>query len=296
MAFCKQCGSPVEGSFCAKCGTKLDAPITPGAPPAQFPPPQAPPAASPVVIPSPAAPTKKGRFIFWALGGCLVLVIIFVIVVFSTCGYFAHKVGFDSNLLQKKPELAVAKMLVSANPDLEFVSMDEDRGIIRVREKKTGKELTVDLENAKNGKIVFSDEKNKRFEIKTQGEGENAGVEIKSSEGTMKMGANAAGQLPNWLPSYPGAESAGAMVLDTENGKAASCSFKSKDSVEAIGAYYETALKGAGFEVQKTTTPAANRGSMIILSASEHRTQRKANVTASSSEAGTIINLTFEGK
>jgi len=292
MAFCKQCGSPVEGSFCAKCGAKLDAPSTPGASPAQ-----APPAASPVTIPSPAVPApKKGRFIFWALGGCLVLVIIVVIVVFSTCGYFAHKVGFDSELLQKKPELAVAKMLISANPDLEFVSIDEDRGIIRVREKKTGKELTIDLENAKNGKIVFSDEKNKSLEIQTQGEGENAGVEIKSSEGTMKMGANAAGQLPNWLHSYPGAESAGAMVFNTEKGNAGSCSFKSKDSVEAIGAYYETALKGAGLEVQKTITQIPDRGSMIILSASENGTQRKANVTVSRSEESTIINLSFEGK
>lgn len=39
MPFCKNCGSPVEGQFCAKCGTPLaapaQAPYTPPAPPEQ---------------------------------------------------------------------------------------------------------------------------------------------------------------------------------------------------------------------------------------------------------------------
>ncbi len=40
MPFCKNCGSPVEGQFCAKCGTPLaesGAPSTPGQPPVQTP-------------------------------------------------------------------------------------------------------------------------------------------------------------------------------------------------------------------------------------------------------------------
>jgi hypothetical protein len=303
MAFCRQCGSPVDGAFCPKCGAKMDAPGTPGAPPPQPPPsPAAPPAqASPapppyVAPPSSAAPppTKKGRWIFWTLGGCLLLIIIGVIIAFSTCTYFAHKAGLDSGLLQNKPELAIVKMLVSANPDLELVSIDEDRGIIRVREKKTGKELTVDLENAKKGKIVFSDENNKKVEIQTQGEGANAGLEIKSDEGSVKFGANAAGQLPNWLPSYPGAEAAGGMMLNAEKGNGGSCTFKSKDSIEAVGAYYENALKSAGFEVKKV--PMQGQVSMIMLDASDSKTQRKASVAATHSPDGTMINLTYEGK
>lgn len=288
MVFCTSCGSPVEGAFCTKCGAKVDAQGAPGAPSPQAPPP----AASPVVIPAQAP--KKGRFIFWALGGCAVLIVIAVIIVFSTCHFFAHKAGLDLGLMQKNPGLAVAKMVAAANPDIEVVSVDEGRGIIRVRDKKTGKDLTMDLKDAQKGKISFIDDQNKKVEIETHGEGNNAALEIHSSEGTVRMGTNVAGQLPNWLPSYPGAESAGTMAFNT--GKTGACALKTKDSVEAVAAFYENALKSAGFEVQKTLTQNTGQGSMAILSASDKKTQRTANVTAAHSEEGTVINLAFETK
>jgi hypothetical protein len=296
MTFCVHCGSPVEGAFCAKCGAKVDAPGAPGAPPAQVPPPQVPHAASPIVIPPPPAQApKKGRFIFWALGGCLALIVIAVILIFSTGIFIAKKTGIDIGLMQKDPGLAVAKMLATSNPDIEVLSIDEDRGIIRVRDKKTGKTLTMDLKDAKNGKFVFLDDQNRRVEIQSRGEGDNAGLEIRSDDGTMSLGANA-GRLPNWLPSYPGAEAAGGMGFSAEKGDAGSCAFKSKDSAEDVIAFYENALKNAGFEVEKSTNQMPGQGSMIALSASDPNTQRRANVTALSGDGGTTINFAFEGK
>lgn len=55
MAFCKNCGAPVEGQFCAKCGTPAAAPAAgaaPAPPPAQ---PYAQAAATPAAQPTPAA-------------------------------------------------------------------------------------------------------------------------------------------------------------------------------------------------------------------------------------------------
>jgi hypothetical protein len=291
MAFCRQCGSPVEGAFCTKCGAKVDAPGAPGVPP-----PQSPAAASPIVIPTPPAQApKKGRFIFWALGGCLVLIVIAVVILFSTGIFIAKKTGIDIGLMQKDPGLAVAKMLATSNPDLEVLSIDEDRGIIRVRNKKTGKDLIMDLKDAKNGKIAFLDDKNQRVELRTRGEGDNATLEIQSSEGSVRIGANA-GRLPSWLPSYPGTEAGGGVEFYSEKGDSGSCSFKSKDSAEAISAFYENALKNAGFEVQKSITQIPGQGSMIILSAENDSVQRKVNVTAIRGEGDTTINLAFEGK
>jgi hypothetical protein len=293
MAFCVHCGSFVEGAFCTKCGAKADAPEAPGAPP----PPPVPPAASPVVIPAPPAQApKKGRFIFWALGGCLALVIIAAIIVFSTGIFIAHKAGLDTGLMKNNPGLAIAKMMVSSNPDLEIVSVDEDRGILRVREKKTGKTMTVDLENAQKGKIVFTDEKNQKVEIQTHGDGDNAAVEIQSPDGAVRMGADAKGRLPGWLPAYPNAESSGAFEFNANEGKSGSFSFKSKDSVETVAAFYEKALKSAGFEIQKSLSQIPGQGSIVIISASDSKTQRTANVTAARMEEGTTINLAFEAK
>jgi hypothetical protein len=244
---------------------------------------------------TPAAPAqapKKGRFIFWILGGCLGLIAISAILFFAAGTYIFHKIGFDRGLLEKKPELAVVKMMVSANPDLEILSIDEGRGIIQVREKKSGKTLTVNMEDARHGKISFIDDQNKKVDIRTQGEGDDASVEIQSDKGSMRMGSKAAVPLPNWLPSYPGAIAAGGMAFNEADGKSGSCSLKTNDSVQAVSKFYENALKSAGFEVQTN----AAQGSMIILSASDNSTPRKADVTLVHGEEGTLITLSFRDK
>lgn len=285
MAFCAQCGSPVEGAFCSKCGAKTDAPDSPGAPV----PPVAP-LDPPIVIPPPAKTPKKGRFIFWALGGCLLLIIIAAIILFSTGLIVAHKVGLDSGT----PGVAIAKLLLSNNPEVEVLSVDEDSGVIRVRDRKTGKILTVDMKDAQKGKIVLTDENNQKMEIKTQGEGNNATVEIQSADGSLRIGAGDKGQLPSWLPPYPNAESSGAMGFNSNQGKSGSFSFKSKDSVATVAAFYEEALKSAGFQIEKSLSEIPGQGSIMSISASDAKTRRTANMTAARTEEGTTINLAFE--
>jgi len=290
MAFCVQCGSPVEGGFCSKCGAKVDAPEIPGA---QIPPPA--PAASPIVIPpATAQKPKKGHFLFWALGGCLGLILVAVIISFFAFSYFAHRVGLDSRSLTKNPGIAIAKVLIGSNPDVELISADEDSGVIRVRDKKTGKTMTVDLENAKKGRIVFTDEHNQQVEIKTQGEGDNSTVEIRSADGNMRIGTGDNIHLPGWLPPYPNAESSGATTFNTNQGKSGACSFRSKDSVEKIAAFYEQALKSAGFQIEKSLSQIPGQGSIAVISASDSKTGRTANMTAARTEEGTSISLAYE--
>ena len=292
MAFCSQCGSPVEGAFCPKCGAKVNAPEVSGAPA-----PPVPPQDSPIVIPPPAEQKpKKGRFIFWALGGCLVLIIIVGIIIFSTGLFIAHKAGLDSGSLTKNPGIAIAKVLLGNNPDVEIISVDEGRGVIRVRDKKTGKTMTMDLENAQKGKIVFTDEKNQKVEITSQGEGNNAAVEIKSADGSLRVGADSKGQLPGWLPAYPNAESSGATGYSANQGKSGLFSFKTKDSVETVAAFYEKSLKSAGFKLEKSQSQIPGQGSIAIISASDSNTHRTANVTVARTEEGTTVHLVFETK
>ena len=290
MAFCMSCGAPVDGAFCTKCGAQVGVSDGPGAQPGQ-----PAPAGSPINLPPPAAPApRKLGPLIWILGGCLGLVVIAGIIAVSTGIFIAHKAGLDPALMKKDPGLAVAKMLASSNPDIEVLSVDEDRSIIRVREKKTGKTMTMNLEDARNGKIVFEDDQNKQVEIQTRGEGEDAAVEITSAEGTMRMGAAASVQLPDWLPSYPGAEGTGTFSVSGAEGKAGSCAFKTSDSVDDVASFYEAALKEAGFEVQKTTTQIPGQGTLIMLGGTDKDGHRTAHVTAAASGEGTTINLVFE--
>lgn len=289
MAFCTNCGTPLEGAFCTKCGAKAGAPSAP-----DLPTPEAAPAGSPIVIPpEPGKTPRKGRLLFWILGGCLGLVALAAILSFVTGAFIFKRLGFDSRLAQKKPELAAVKMMVSANPDLEIVSMDESSGVIWIRNKKTGESLTVNMEDVKNGKIVFTDDRNRKVEIQSRGEGDNAAVSIRSDQGTMEMGAGASIRLPTWLPVYPGAEPAGAAAFSEENGKSGSCAFKSNDSAEQVGAFYEKALRSEGFDVRKNAFSGPAQASMVILEASDKGAQRKATVSVVRSETGTMINLSF---
>jgi hypothetical protein len=292
MAFCTSCGSSVDGEFCGKCGARVAGPAP--AEPQQSVPDYVPPVHQ---TPAPGAP-KKSRFLIWVLLGCGGLIVIAGIIAISTGVFVAYKAkqaGLDPALVQKNPGLAVAKMVASMSPDTEVLSVDEDRGIIRVRDKKTGKMLTMNLEDAKNGKIVFLDENDQKVEIQTRGEGDNASVEVQGPDGTMRMGTMAA-NLPDWLPSYPGAEGKGTYDLNTKDGKAGSYSFQTSDSAESVGRFYEDALKKAGFEVQKNLTQVPGQGSMIILAGTDSASQRTVQVTAASQGEGAHVSLAFEVK
>jgi hypothetical protein len=295
MAYCTKCGAPVSGEYCTHCGAPAGAADASAAPP--------PPSASgPVIIPaSPPAvapSSKKHGPLFWILISFLGLVVIGSILVVAG-GMFlwnkAKQAGVDPALMQRNPGLAVAKMLLSTNPDVEFLEFDENLGIIKVREKKTGKTMTMDLKDAAKGKIVFRDENNQQVEIQAKGEGENASVEIKGPEGSMRMGAGA-GQLPDWLPSYPGSEGTGTFGIISKEGQGGTYAFKTGDAVSDVVSFYETELKNAGFEVEKHEMSAGGSGAVVMLTAKHTATQRTAQVTVAGQEGGTTVNLLFESK
>ncbi len=289
MAFCTKCGASVEGDFCPQCGAAIGSPGTTNAGTGS----------SGAFIPPPPAPLpakKKGRAIFWILGGCLGLVILGAIVFFSLTYFVFRKAGIDPDLMKSNPTLAVAKMVMTVNPDIEVLSVDEKTGIIRVRDKKTGKTMTMNLKDVEKGKIVFQDDKEGSVEIQTQGEGDNASVEVRSDKGTMQWGAGAKAELPSWLPSYRGATATGVFSMNGEDGKAGSCTLKTSDSPEAVASFYESALKQAGFTVQKISQTAPGQGAVIMLMAEDDDGGRRANVATQKGDEGTTITLTFENK
>jgi hypothetical protein len=298
MAYCTNCGAPITSQFCTKCGAQVGSADATAAPP---PPP--PSTSGPVIIPSsplPAAapaPKKRGP-LFWILIGFLGLVVIGGILVVSGGLWFMNRVrqaGVDPALMQKSPGLAMAKILLSGNPDIEILAVDEDLGILKVREKKTGKTLTMDLKDVEKGKISFRDENNQLVEIQAQGEGANASVEVKGPEGSMRMGAGP-GQLPDWVPSYPGSEGTGTFNVTSKEGKGGSYAFKTNDSVGDVVSFYEDELKSAGFEVEKNQLPASDRDSAVIFTAKDAGAQRTVTITMAGQGGTTTVSLLFESK
>ena len=223
---------------------------------------------------APAA--KKSNPLLWILVGCGGLIIIVVLIMLAGGLFVFHKAqqaGFDPELMKENPALAVTKMIAATNPDVEVMGVDEDSGKITLRDKKSGKTVTVDFDELKNGKITFQDDKGQTATIDTEGEGDQASVRMTSPEGSMKLGAAASSDLPDWLPAYPGATVEGIMKQEQSGGAStAAFTFETGDSVEQVIQSYSKRLKQAGFQVS-TVSEGASGGGMITAEDSANKRQ-----------------------
>jgi hypothetical protein len=248
-------------------------------------PPLPPPPPPPAGLPAP----KKVSPVVWILGGCAVLVVLAVAAMMIGGLFIAHKVqqaGLDPELIQKHPELAVVKMMVAANPDAELVSIDESRGIVTVRDKKTGKTVTMNFEDIKRGKMSFESE-GKKVEMEGHGEGDTGSFTVKTDEGTAKFGAGAV-KMPAWLPAYGGVSVQG-FSSQTAGGSAGTFSFKASDAFDKVVEFYKDALQKAGFTVEVMQHP----GGALLTGRTGGRA---ATINVISEGGGSSVSGTFEDK
>lgn len=247
--------------------------------------------------PPPAPPKSSGsKTLFWVLG-----IVLFVIVAcFGSCavlGFYAmHKAkqaGFDSDLMKKNPGLATAKMAAAMNADVEVISSDDNAGTITVRDKKSGKITTMKFDPQKKA-MVITDDKGNTTSMTTTGEGSNASMEMKSSEGTVKIGANA-DKAPAWVPAYPGATLQNTFSATTNGEQSGSYTFTTSDSADKLISFYGDSLKSGGFAVSNLTTSSNGKvGGMV--SGEDKANKRTVVISISTESDGTHANVTFAVK
>ncbi|MGJ5818412.1 hypothetical protein [Paludibaculum fermentans] len=289
MTFCTGCGSPVEGNFCQKCG---QAAAQTGQAPAGFGSQKAPlpqagfgqqPAPQPVGFgqqaPPPAAGAKKGigplGWVLIGLGGFCLLIGILVV----GAGFFvAHKVkdaGFDSDLAQRNPQLAAAKVMAALNPDVEVIRVDDEKGVLTIREKKTGKTITINADDVKNGKITFSDD---------------------STGDKVSFGAGTDIKLPSWVPEYPGSKPEGTISASGHNGEGGMAHFTTSDSVSKVLSFYNEELKGAGFKITSNISGDSGDSKGGLVTAENSDSKHTVMVTVGNSDKGTEVSITYGHK
>jgi len=240
----------------------------------------------------PAAATKTSPII-WILGGCFGLLVLGAIVGGMAMYYIAHKAKDAARMMEKNPGYAVARIIAAAHPDVDVVSTDEDKGTITVRDKKTGKVMTMNFADAQRGKFVFEQD-GQKLAVEAHGDGDKGTLELKSSEGSMKFNAGAgAEKLPAWLPAYPGSTPQGSVSMQNATGTSGSFHFTTKDSVEQVMSYYEDALKKAGLKVSTNTVQQNGKTSLGTLTGEEAGNRRKIFVNATVTTDGTNVGLTF---
>lgn len=240
--------------------------------------------ASYVPPPPPAAaqPPKKTSPLVWVLLGCAGFILLIGIAAIVLLSYGVH-------VFQRNPAAALARIALAANPNAEVVSVDDDHGRVVIRDKRTGKTVTLNLEDVKKGRISFEGENGEKVTI--QGEGESGAMKVQSSEGTATFGAGGPVKLPAWFPAYAGVTPRGTYSVSDNTSDAAGFQFTTKDSPEQVLQFYETGLKSAGLKV---TTMKQDNGGMVT--GQDEGEQRQALVTVSVADGATQVTGTFKSK
>jgi hypothetical protein len=152
---------------------------------------QTPPAGTPSGGAAPAP--KKSNALLWILGVVGAFVLVCILGFTALTMFVVHKVkeaGLDPALMRSNPGLATAKLMVAANPDLELVSSSDSAGTVTIRDKKTGKVMTMKFDAEKKSLVVI-DESGKQASVQISGEGQDSKIQFKGPEGQVNIGPGA---------------------------------------------------------------------------------------------------------
>jgi hypothetical protein len=244
---------------------------------------------------NPGVPAKKTSPLVWILGGVVVL----MFGVMLTCavgGFLAYRAvknvtGFDPDLMQRNPGLAIAKMAGALHPNYEIVSTDERNGKITMREKGSGKVMTFKFDPDKKMLVMIDEETGNQVKITSTGDGSTGTLTAQSADGTVKYGVGTA-KAPDWVPVYPGASMASTISAQGPQGDQNSFTFKTGDAASKVIAFYQEQLKSGGFTVTQMTS---DQGGLVTGETADKK--RSITVTVGSSGSGTEGSiLTVEKK
>ena len=302
MPFCTNCGANVTGAFCQQCGARMSsgnppagqtaAPPPPAAapPPAGFTPatppppytaqpmPATPPPPAYTAQPTPAAGPAPRRTspLVWVMVIVLGLFVLFGIGIFGAGLFVVHKMhqaGIDPDLMRRNPGMAVGKMIAAVNPDLDVLHTDDSAGTITVRDRRTGKVATITFDQARRGKITFSEQDD---------HGQTATVEF-----------GATGKPPAWVPEYPGSHPTYAIKGRSDSGdEGGNYTYTTDDPADKVFAFYQDKAKDLGMEAKMTTTTPDGG----ILVASRDGDDRSLTVVVGKDSEHTTVNVTYGRK
>jgi hypothetical protein len=246
---------------------------------------------------APAVPGKKKVSpLVWIALGCGVLLIVVVLILVLGGFLVARKVKQIAGDFSDNPAMVAARLIVAANPDLEVVSADEDAETITLRNKKTGEEITVDLEDVKKGRIHFKTGEGEEVNVDV-GAGEGGSViRVESDEGKVVIGGASDAQLPEWLPSYPGLRLSGAMSGSSREGTSGVWGFEASSEPADVLDFYQRELEGKGFEVTINTVRQHGRVTGGSLHATTGDGAQMVNVMATEKDGGSEGTIAYEMK
>ena len=212
----------------------------------------------------------------WILVVVLGIFVVGAIGLVGTGLFFVHKArqaGLDPELARRNPAYAAAKMIVAMNPDVSEVSHDDNAGTITVRDRKTGKEVTLSFDEIRHGRLRFTAE------------------DEHGKTATMEIGG-AVKKLPLWVPDYPGSQGTFSMHGEAAEGEGGNLTFTTRDGPSKVMQFYQDKARDRGMTVHLTAT--SDVGGTIV--ASDDTGDRSLTVVVGGSSDETTVNVTYGQK
>jgi len=250
---------------------------------------------NPPVAPPPGGqpypqPSQKSNALKWILIGVGLFFLVGALTIAGLGFFVVHKVkeaGLDPDLIKRNPGLAVAKLAVASNPNLEIVSADEGRQQITIRDKEIGKTMTMSFDEAKKGNFTFKEDGKEAVTVS----GSNGTVEMKSAEGTLKIGGNV--RVPTWVPDYPGSDPQGAFSSQSKDGEAGTFAYKTKDASGKVVKFYQDQLQSSGMKLTSNITSQNGDAAAGVLVAEDPASKHSITVVVGQDGSGTSVSVTY---
>ncbi len=237
--------------------------------------------------------TRKGMPVWaWILIGCGTMMLLAAVAFGVVAWWGVGKLRGLASDMESNPALTTARMVVAANPELEEVAVDQDRGTMTIRNTTTGEEITVDFEAASQGRLSFS-KGDEKVTIEAD-QGSDGTVKITSGQGELRFstGEQAATDRPEWVVLYPAAEVTSHHALRHDTGVSGGVELRTADSVETVAAHFKSSLEGQGFTMQVASF-AAGGDTTMMLTGTDEATGRTMIVNLRREEGATLATVSF---
>lgn len=240
----------------------------------------------------PAPAPKKGMGpLGWIAIGCGAIVLLGILALVAG-GWFVKR---QVDKYKDNPSMVAAELIVRANPDLELVSSDPEKGTMTIKNKQTGETVTLNAADIEEGKLTFETAEGKTTVDASSSE-ESGSVKMSGPDGgEVTWGGEAPKDLPEWVPVYSGATVQGAMDATNAEGRTATFTLTTDDPVDDVISFYETELNGAGLKVTKNLMESDGQRSGLLSGVSEDE-KRNVTVIIGQQDGKTQATVSFQDK
>lgn len=217
----------------------------------------------------------------WILVGCGGLVLLGGIAFGVFLFWAGKKVKTLAEDAEKDPGLLLAKTIGATNPEIEFVGKEGE--MYTFRNEKTGEEISISLDDLKQGKISVTSAEG-TSELSFSEENGQAEFKMETPDGSYTSSSGDLSQLPEWMSMPEGAEVMSHIHQNTEAQTGGMLTLRLTGDLDSAAAYYRQFMAEQGFELAESSFSSGDQHTLHLQGKNE-TLRRSLNVTLSSGES-----------